>query len=234
METKIINGKTYTSNGKYLPYYRFEDDYVYILPNTTRQAMKNYVGVKEHKLNKETFYKRDVANIRLIVVDNKKHRLEVSHYVTKLPAGQHLVFPTFLMEGLTGTTMYDHADLDETNDTDENLRPATAAQNSYNKPIYKNNTLGYKGLVRSGRRFMARIMHHYKFIFGNTYNTKIVAGLAYNELAKEHFKEFAHINDISTEDIIKAYEDKPEDIRKDLKMLDADFGTDWSSIITKK
>lgn len=40
----------------------------------------------------------------------------------------------------------DHKDLNKTNNRWSNLRDATGAQNSYNQPLRKDNTTGYKGV----------------------------------------------------------------------------------------
>lgn len=48
----------------------------------------------------------------------------------------------------------DHKDGNRTNNRIENLRPATKAENAQNLKVFKNNTSGFHGVHRSGRRTM--------------------------------------------------------------------------------
>ena len=232
-----INNKVYNDPaGPGLPYWRQgEDGYMYILPNTTRQNKKETYIIKEHKISYGTFYKRDIIHTPIIVSSASQDRLEISHKLTKAKTGTHLALPTYLKEGLTGKTLYDHKDSDPTNDSDENLRVSDRRSNSYNKKLAKNNTLGYKGVHFDSRSnvYPAWIVKDGKAHGGRTYKTAIVAGLAYNELARIYHGEFAGLNKIAPEAIISEYNKYPDAVKKDLTKLDATFGTSWSALVSK-
>lgn len=51
----------------------------------------------------------------------------------------------------------DHKDLVKSNNKWINLREASDTQNEANKPLRSDNTTGYKGVYRSGNRFVAQI-----------------------------------------------------------------------------
>jgi hypothetical protein len=74
-----------------------------------------------------------------------------------------------------------------------NLRPATRTQNFANRPKYRNNTSGYKGVIWSeqkrkwqARLIKDRVQHHLGF-----FTSAKIAHRAYVQAAKEHFGEFA-------------------------------------------
>ena len=78
-----------------------------------------------------------------------------------------------------------------------NLRAATNQQNQLNRGKPSNNRTGYKGVYPTwGGRWRARLFIHRKGINGGTYDTKEEAATAYNLIAKEHFGEFAQINEV--------------------------------------
>lgn len=76
-----------------------------------------------------------------------------------------------------------------------NLRAATEMENTRNKPIYKNNTSGYKGVswCKQKERWMTCISVERK-LKRKFFDTAIEAALEYDRLAKEYFKEFARLN----------------------------------------
>ena len=62
--------------------------------------------------------------------------------------------------------------------------------------LSKNNTSGYRGVSRRGRRWLSRIIYNRQHFSLGCFNTKEEAALAYNEKAKELFGEFAVLNKI--------------------------------------
>ena len=228
-----INEKLYNEPAaKGMPYYRIDiaEKTAYILPYS---APKYNGMLKEHKVSLDTFYARDVMHTRIIVNSLAHNRLEVSTVST---GGPRLQFPTFIKEGLHGTGMYDHINNDETDDTDGNLRLANTTQNSYNKKLAKNNTSGYKGVTKSNSArgtWSVGIGCGGKHYSGLTYTNKIIAALAYNELAKVHHGEYAGLNHITAEMILGVYQDSTRraSLIKDLTKLDKRFGTGWSNIL---
>ena len=78
-----------------------------------------------------------------------------------------------------------------------NLRPATPAQNNYNRRIvFKNKTSKYKGVRRHRSKWQANIFKGKKIYIGS-FDNEDEAARAYNEKAKELFGEYARPNVIS-------------------------------------
>ncbi len=84
-----------------------------------------------------------------------------------------------------------------------NLRTANNAQNAHNSR--KINTYGgkptsskYKGVSwgKSNKRWQARAKFHSKLFYLGYYLTEKEAGHAYNKFAKEHYGEFARLNQV--------------------------------------
>ena len=88
----------------------------------------------------------------------------------------------------------DHINRDKLDNRKCNLREATSSQNKYNKIKHRDNTTGFKGVRRSYGRFIAKITVDKKTIHLGTFNSKIVAAVAYNRAAKKYHKEFACLN----------------------------------------
>jgi hypothetical protein len=90
----------------------------------------------------------------------------------------------------------DHKDLNGLNNTRNNLRNSTHAQNKQNAGKYSNNTSGYKGVSWHKRieKYTAQIVVNGKRInLGYFYDLKDAA-LAYDEAAKKYHGPFAKLN----------------------------------------
>jgi hypothetical protein len=98
-------------------------------------------------------------------------------------------------------TQVDHIDRNPLNNTRSNLRTCTHGQNMANKPLYKNNKSGFKGVFwsRRSRRYLSLIRVNYKMIYLGSFKDPILAAMAYNSAAIKHFKDFANINKIPAE-----------------------------------
>ena len=95
-----------------------------------------------------------------------------------------------LIMGVTDPAIeVDHEDGDGLNCRRENLRPATRAQNMYNRGPHKNSTTGFKGVVfhKNKDKFEARINLGY-------FSTAEQAARAVDAAAKTCHKEFARLN----------------------------------------
>lgn len=92
----------------------------------------------------------------------------------------------------------DHEDTSKLNNQRSNLRLVTSSQNKMNSPLRKDSTTGYKGvsLDKAGRGFETYIWVNKKKRFLGYFDTAVKAAKAYNEAAKEHFGEFARLNEI--------------------------------------
>lgn len=88
----------------------------------------------------------------------------------------------------------DHMDRNSLNNQRGNLRLASNAQNLQNRPAQRNNTSGYKGVVKAGKRFTAQIQHMGKWYPLGTFGTAEMAAIEYDKKALELFGEFAVLN----------------------------------------
>lgn len=99
----------------------------------------------------------------------------------------------------------DHINGNSLDNRKENLRLCTHAENCRNRRGNHNKT-GYKGVYKSKNRrgewagkWVANICYEYKTIVIGKYNTEIEAALAYNEMAKKLFGQFARLNEVPRE-----------------------------------
>lgn len=99
----------------------------------------------------------------------------------------------------------DHKDNNGLNNKRNNLRIATVAQNAMNKKLPKNNTTGFKGVlfVKKYGTYTAHLKLNGRYIHGGTFDLAADAAKKYNEMAIMYFGEFANINIIKEEDIVK-------------------------------
>lgn len=109
---------------------------------------------------------------------------------------------SYLMKPPNGL-MIDHKNRNGLDNRRENIRIATKAQNSYNKFDEKKSTSKFKGVYWAKDKDMwcARITLNDKVIAGGYFKCKIDAAHRYNELAMEHFGDFAYLNKFTEEDL---------------------------------
>jgi hypothetical protein len=91
----------------------------------------------------------------------------------------------------------DHINGNALDNRRENLRICTHSQNSRNKrkPVNGNKSR-FKGVMPQKGKYTVIIKREGKAYCGGTYETEIEAAIAYNNLAKELFGEFARLNEI--------------------------------------
>lgn len=102
-------------------------------------------------------------------------------------------------EILKTSNLVDHKNHDIFDNQKFNLREADYSQNIANSKKHKDNTTGYKGVCwhKSHKKFLARIMVYGDRIHLGYFNSKEEAAIAYNKAAKEHFGEFALLNEVT-------------------------------------
>lgn len=91
----------------------------------------------------------------------------------------------------------DHIDGDKLNNQKSNLRYCTLSQNQANRVLNKNNTSGYKGVtLHETGKWSARVNINKKRRQLGLFETPKDAALAYNKAMKEHFGDFAKLNNV--------------------------------------
>ena len=90
----------------------------------------------------------------------------------------------------------DHIDGNPLNNQKSNLRICTHSQNIQNSRMAKNNTTGFRGVAlhKKSKKYWARIKIDRESRYLGTFNSPEEAALAYNEVAKKYFGEFANTN----------------------------------------
>ena len=93
----------------------------------------------------------------------------------------------------------DHIDHNGLNNQKNNLRFCTNSENSMNRRKQENCTSVYKGVYFSNpaKKWRADIMFNYKHIFLGHFVSEVEAAKAYNAKAKELFREFANLNNLT-------------------------------------
>lgn len=87
----------------------------------------------------------------------------------------------------------DHINRNGLDNRRENLRLVTPSENQHNKGKYKNNTSGYKGVFKSGKRWGARIKINRKYIYLGYFDTPELAYETYCEATKKYHGEFRNL-----------------------------------------
>lgn len=111
------------------------------------------------------------------------------------------VIRVFMHQQILKSPRVDHIDGDGLNNTRGNLRPCTQAENSRNKgDTRKPKTSRFRGVHFSGQlgKWEARICVNYRKIYLGIYTTEEEAALAYNAAAREHFGQFARLNEVTS------------------------------------
>ena len=119
------------------------------------------------------------------------------HMVSALggPIGLHRIVWIFANGPIPSGMEIDHINGDKSDNRISNLRICTINQNRQNKPKYKNNKSGFKGVYfesspRIKNPWRARIVVNKKPISLGNFSTKLEAHKAYQEAAKKYFGEF--------------------------------------------
>ena len=109
-----------------------------------------------------------------------------------LPGNKSLLMHRLIL-GLTDSKIQaDHQDHNGLDNRRENLRLATFNQNRQNSRAQVNNTSGFKGVVRSRKKWVARIRIDGRERYLGCFAKREEAAEAYKIAAKELFGEFAY------------------------------------------
>jgi hypothetical protein len=106
-----------------------------------------------------------------------------------------------LLMGDPKGVLVDHINHDGLDCRRSNMRYATNQQNQFNQPKRRGSTSRYKGVHRpKGARFWkVNLRINGRPTYMGTFKTEREAALAYNEFAKQHYGEFACLNEIEKE-----------------------------------
>lgn len=94
--------------------------------------------------------------------------------------------------GIQDSREIDHIDCDKLNNQRSNLRYCSSQENKWNRPRFKNNTSGYKGVFWHKRvnKFMAAICINYKLKHIGYFDTAEEAAIAYKKEAEKNHGDF--------------------------------------------
>ena len=90
----------------------------------------------------------------------------------------------------------DHIDGNSLNNSKSNLRICTNRENAYNRGKQSNNTSGYKGVYKTGKTWVARIVVNSKILVLARSTNKLKLAKIYNEAALKYHGEFAYQNNL--------------------------------------
>ena len=88
----------------------------------------------------------------------------------------------------------DHENRDKLDNQKKNLRVATRSQNMANRPPYKNNKSGYRGVRKRGSFWRVNISKKGKQTFIGKFANILDAARAYDKAAREEYGKFAFTN----------------------------------------
>lgn len=103
----------------------------------------------------------------------------------------------FLMAHKYLPKQVDHINGIKDDNRELNIRDSTHGQNSQNRPKFKNNASGYKGVSLNGSNWVAELRSNKKRIYIGIYTCKHEAAKAYNEAALKYHGEFAYLNKVT-------------------------------------
>lgn len=96
--------------------------------------------------------------------------------------------------GSPNNMVVDHIDGNGLNNSRLNLRSCTQSENIKNSKLSKSNSVGFKGVSRSGTGYKAQICVNRNKMYLGYFGKAEEAAKAYDKAALEHFGEFANLN----------------------------------------
>ena len=107
--------------------------------------------------------------------------------------GQRAYLHRLIMNPPKGATV-DHRDHNPLDNRKDNLRIATRSQQNMNRRLQKKHRTGFKGVWPTKSGFSAMIKKDDKRVYLGHFQTAEAAARAYDDMARELFGEFAHLN----------------------------------------
>jgi hypothetical protein len=156
----------------------------------------------------------------------------------------HLVANAFLDEKDDLPLILDHINRDKRDNRAVNLRWVTSKQNAMNKSKADGCSSIYKGVAlhKPSMKWQVHIKLGKKNIHIGLFDTEVEGAIAYNKMAKRHFKQFACLNNIDDSDsdnkdlieidddeetpILVVDEEEINEFNWDLEKIDQDIDSD--------
>ena len=172
----------------FTPKLRFNFDRPFLLENTmkiiplTQGKVAIVDDVDFAKLSKHKWYALKMKNNWYAVRTEGKKMILMHREILGLKFG----------DGIQS----DHRNGNGLDEQRRNLRICTIAENVHNQKPKTGYTSKYKGVYwyKIGKKWRAQITFKYKKIYIGQFDNEIEAAMAYNLVAKKHFKEFAWLN----------------------------------------
>lgn len=111
-------------------------------------------------------------------------------YASAMIGGKLVTLHRFIMDARPGQ-MIDHVSGDRLDNRRSNLRFATQQQNAVNSRTCRS---GYKGVARSGKKWVASVAPNRTYIHIGSFDTEVEAAYMYDQFALAVYGEYARLN----------------------------------------
>lgn len=158
--------------------------------NITADVLQSLFEYKDGEL-----YRKTSPHMSVKIGDKAGTFCNNGYYYTSIHSKQYLNHRIiFLMVNKYLPQYIDHINGISTDNRIENLRPATATQNSHNLKMSKYNTSGYKGVSwhKQTQKWNVRVRVNKVYKSFGLYDDIELAGLVAHEVRNKYHKEFAN------------------------------------------
>jgi hypothetical protein len=119
----------------------------------------------------------------------------------------------------SNSLVVDHIDGNTLNNTRANLRVCSLRENGLNSAKKFESASRYKGVQKWRKSWAAAIKLDGKKVHLGCFDNEVMAAVAYNKAAAEHYGEFARLNPIYHEQAISVLLEQKEKIGREIEML---------------